>query len=217
MVFSDLAAYVQTDLAPDGDKQFPTVVTAFSSSNFGKRLASFLKAFTVDTYLLYTSLEPITVVAGDREFDFLNPAKCAKAFHHVQRVWINNVELRREDSAADLIRSWGPLTNTGVPNRFAKLDRSRIIFDLALSANQVNCYAAGWYRHPDITSDNTVVQLPDEIVHLFSRYAQVLLREAVADDEVGLQRLQRFDKSAFDAIARLRSENMRWMHSGGQH
>lgn len=192
--FTELCDFVVSDLTADGDTQFSFPSGVYYTSAFGKRVASWLKLFSVKTYNLFTLKEAITIGSGDQTFSLVDSANCAKSFYRVEKVWLNNEEIQRLDSVKEMLDHSHPTDSAGLPHLWAQLNESAILFNRNPSGSIANSYVAGYYRHPNITADSTVVEFPDEEWAYLSRVLAVAMRENVFSDEVGLQRVMRLDR-----------------------
>jgi hypothetical protein len=205
MTFAQVHDFVATNLAPDGDfHPAPASSGTLFDSAFGIRLALYLRLFTRDARLLWTSATPITVEDGDHEFSFADPAKSTLELWDVHKVWLRNEAIYRFHSVEALLHGWGPATPAGTPRAWAQLDDRKIVFDVEVASDIDDCYASGYYLHPAITADAQTVLLLDEHVPLFDRYAQAYFRENVAADSLGVERLAAIDQQAYEAITELR-------------
>lgn len=215
MTYLEVAEWVAADLEPDGDS-FLTVPTEapYFSTSWGKRLAAYISNFTVDSYLLYSASTACTITTGDRIYSFADTANCTKHFFDVDALFVNNYPLSKIRNVAELMRGWNPGIAAATPMSWAQLDKSRIIFNTEVSSLLTGTYAQGFYRHPAITSDAQELEIVEpEYLELFSRYAQVMLREKVASDDIGMARLQRVDQQSYQAVLALRSERFAQMMS----
>jgi hypothetical protein len=192
--FSELCDFVVSDLQADGDTQFSFPSGVYYTSAFGKRVASLLKLFSVKTYNLFTLEESITIGSGDQTFSLVDPDNCAKSFYRVEKVWLNNEEIRRLDSVKEMLANTHPTDTSGLPHLWVQLNESSILFNRSPSGSIANSYVAGYYRHPNITADSTVVQFPDEEWSYLSRVIGLAMRENVFSDDIGLQRVMRLDQ-----------------------
>jgi hypothetical protein len=211
MVFSDIASLAALSLTPDGDTYLaiPAVGGPYYSTPFGVRLAQLLQRFSVDTMMCFAAMQAVTVPSGVNTLDFSNSSVCTLNFHYVTRLWLNNTLVERYESVADVLSNFTPSTPAGLPACYCQLDPQTLIFDVTTDISVTSAYAQGYYRHPVITADTTPVLMAPEWLDLFNRYAQVYLRQDVVGDDIGLQRLQRIDSQAFDAISRIKSDRMR--------
>lgn len=212
MTFSELCLFVAEDLRPDGDSL--TVIPAagpYYTTRFGIRLALYLRQFSVETLSLFEPKVALTLAEDDWNVDLSNPAKCAKDIYTPWKTWLEGVEVKRRSSFESL--RVHPDAVKGIPYQFAQIGPSRIHFQVPLAGNYQG-FVQGWAKHPAITADNNVVQLSDDRIELFSRYVAAMMREDVASDEIGILRLQRLDKSAFDAVQKMKGDALRWMFNG---
>ncbi|GEM_PF-4583228 len=211
MTFQALASYVAANVAPDGDSvHSPKTTNDHLATPFGARIAFLIDCFTRDVPLLFATMSPIAIPENAREYSLAEPTNTALAFHTVWVLWIKGREIRKADSAGEVMRLWGLGSRVGVPTAFAHVTRNKLVFDMFPSDGLTECYARGFYRHAPIVSAEQTIE-PDlaDVLDLFDAYAQANLRKHVAGDDVGLERLRTFNEDAYRAVLRIKGERMR--------
>jgi hypothetical protein len=210
--FQEFTEFVASDLTADGDSQFTLPESAYYSSPFGKRLAVLLKSFSVQTNSFFTIKEAITIGAGDQTFDLSDSSNCSKSFHSVSKVWLNGEPITKLDSVMALMAIVNPDDGPALPSAWAQLDEKRILFNSDPTGSIANSYVAGFYRHPNITSDETLVDFPEDEWPMLSQVVGISLRLNVAADEIGLSRIAQMNDQVYRYIAEKKQRSFRFLH-----
>jgi hypothetical protein len=214
--FGELCEYLTADLRPDGDAMFEIPTAApYHSSPFGKRVAVYLLSLSVTVQAHYTTKTTITVGANDNLFNLDDPANCALAIYHPTSVILNKSQIYQCRSVKEFEEHAGPDRYINrQPSAYVIIDRYQIQFDSNPTGAIPNSYVTGYYRHPNITSDETQVLFPMDEWPALTRTIQTMMRENVTADEIGFGRLQRLDQLAYEYIRRKRAASIRRIEHG---
>lgn len=185
------------------------------NSGFDTRAKASFYSFVEETFCIYANRSALTLAASDQEVDLFDAAKCAQPIHSPRHVWVNNVKLELW-SMADLesMYSGGTMVN-GTPVAWALAEDGRICFDKPASGAFANNYVSGWRRHTAIAADGDVLRVPDRVITtILVSYIAADFQMPVVASNAGLNRLEMYDKIAFQGLQKFKAMNLARFHGG---
>jgi hypothetical protein len=206
--FARICRHLAARLKPDGDSkvEIPVNPSIWINTDFGQEVARLIQVFTIDTRSLYSTKIPISVPIGTKDLHLTSPT-CSKTVFEPHCVWISGFPIQKCDSLSALSRYD---QEEGTPTFWAFLHHEVVRFNSTTDEVLNDCFVQGLYQHPEIQSDSVIVEGISTLeLDLFSVFAEASLREGVASDGVGMDRLSRFDEKAYSAVLSLRSRNNR--------
>jgi hypothetical protein len=201
-------------MRPDNDSKYKIPdrdVASWISTTFGSEVARLLNEFIVEIYAIYSVRQTINLTIGTQQYNLLDSAVCPSMIFSPHEIYIDDSMLKKYESMQSHIRN--EVYDNATPWSWVETGEGLIRFNCPVEDDDVTCVCSGFSEHPTISTDSTVIAtFSSRILGLFCAYAEAALRESVAADGVGLDRLSRFDQKSFQAIMRLRGTNMsRWM------
>lgn len=179
------------------------------NSGFDTRAKKSFYGFVEDAYAIYEDRAALTLATNDRTVDLFDAAKCAKAIFAPRRVWVNNVLIEQWSMKELEERATGGSISTGTPVEWAIAEDGRITFDKPCSGAFANNYVSGFARHVAITADADVLRVPDRlIVDVLTAYMAAHFQMPVVGSNVGLNRLEMYDKIAYNGLREFRAKQI---------
>ena len=213
MTFATICSHLADRMRPDNDSKYAIPsrdVASWIPTTFGSEIARLINEFIVEIHALYAVRSAVTLNTGDQEYNLLDTAICPDQIFLPIEIYIDDSLLKKYDSLKSAINNES--YDNGAPWAWVESGEGLIRFNCPVDDDAVTCVASGFCEHPAITADTDVIKtFSSRVLGLFCSYAESAMRESVAADGVGLDRLARFDQKAYQATLRLRGANMtRW-------
>ena len=207
MNWGDFKTYTKQKLNPAGDSIIDLSTITLASA-FDTRLQILVRMFTADAYILYTPKVAFTPPTNDIVFATSGIASCS--IFEAKTVWIDSGKIGKYDSIAALERDFDTVnTVTAKPRAWAMQSEGVIQFNCIPDSAYSNSFIAGWYSHPPFTNDNDTVRISERQIDVAAVYCARLFMEPVIFRDESLTRLKRYDVTAFEAVRRIKAENLK--------
>ncbi len=214
MTFTSICSHLADRMRPDNDSKYKIPdrgTIGWMSTPFGVEVARIINEFIVETYAIYVVRQTLNLTDDVQAYNLLDSAVCPSLVFCPEEIYIDDSLLHRYASLRSHI-DYETYTSA-TPWTWAESGEGLIRFNCPVEDDTVVCKVSGFAEHPTISGDSTEIQtFSSRVLGLFCSYAEATLRESVAADGVGTDRLARFDQKSYQSLLRLRGENMRrWM------
>lgn len=179
------------------------------NSGFDTRAKKSFMAFCEDALAIYENRAGLTLAQADSTIDLFDGAKSTKPIFAPRHIWVNNVKLEQYAYAdLEILYSGGSVAQ-GTPVAWAIAEDGKVTFDKPLSGAFANNFVSGFSRHAAITADADVLRIPDRlIVAVAAPYIAAHFQESVVASNVGLNRLEMYDKIAYTGLMNFRAKQI---------
>ena len=214
MTWAELKLLVKNRLQFDGVSQQDINNTAIASA-FDLRAILYLQSFMRDTYYIYEDRAALTLATNDRILNLLDPAKSAKAIYHPRKVWVNSSELQLYSISDQEQMYSSAVVATGTPTTWASAQEGQIQFEVKCTSGFSNSFVSGWAKHPTISSDSQSLSVLDWDGLICSAYIAAAFAQPVVSSNAGLNRLQMYDKEAYEGAKEIKARNLARFYGSG--
>ena len=179
------------------------------NSGFDTRAKKSFNAFVEESFAIYEDRATLTLAAADKTVDLFDNTNCSKAIFAPRLVWVNDTPVEQW-AMSDLEQLYtGGNISQGTPVAWAIVEDGRITFDKPCSGAFANNFVSGFARHEAITADDDVLRVPDRIVtDILTSYIAAHFQTPVVGSNVGLNRLEIYDKTAYDGLRRFKAKQI---------
>jgi len=214
MTFASICSHLADRMRPDNDSKYKIpdrTESSWLTTTFGAEVARLINEFIVEVYAIYVVRQTVTLTDDIQAYNLLDTAVCAAKIFCPEEIYIDDSLLHQYASLKSHIEY--ETYTSATPWAWVESGEGLIRFNCPVEDNAVVCKCSGFAEHPTISTDATEIQtFSSRILGQFCAYAEASLRESVAADGVGIDRLARFDQKAYQSLLRLRGENMRrWL------
>lgn len=203
--WAELKLLVKSKLRYDGSS-VEDINDLAINSGFDTRAKKCFSAFVEDACAIYEDRAALTLAQADKTIDLFDIAKSAKPIFAPRYVWVNNIRLEQYSmSDLETLYSSGSLSQ-GTPVAWAIAEDGRVTFDKPLSGAFANNFASGFCRHAAITADTDTLRVPDRLVtDIIPAYIAANFQQGVVGSNIGLNRLEMYDKIAYNGLMQFRA------------
>ena len=214
MTFASICSHLADRMRPDNDSKFkiPERDTAsWIATTFGSEVARLINEFIVEIYAIYSVRQTINLTIGTQQYNLLDATVCPSLIFYPHEIYIDDSLIYKYGSMKSHIHN--ETYDNATPWAWVESGEGLIRFNCPPDDDAVTCVCSGFSEHPTIDADaDAIITFSSRVLGLFCAYAESALRESVAADGVGMDRLARFDQKSYQAVLRLRGQNMaRWM------
>lgn len=214
MTWAEQKLLIVNRLKFDGASSHDLNSTAISSA-FDLRAKIAVQEFVRETFYIYEDRAALTLALNDRIVNLLDGAKCAKPIFNPRLVWVNNAKLSIMSPDHQELLYASATVSTGAPTTWCMPQEGIIKFENKCAAGYADSYVSGWAKHPDISADNQALAVNDWHANMLAAYVAAQFATPVVSSQAGVNRLQMYDKEAYDGMVQLKAANLaRFFGSG---
>ncbi len=208
VTWSELKVFVKARVRYDG-AAVEDINDLALNSGFDTRAKLSFYGFVEEAYAIYADRAALTLATNDRTVDLFDSGKSAKAIFAPRYVWVNNVRLEQWAMSDLEILSYGGTISSGTPTRWGIAQDGKITFDVPCSGAFANNFASGFARHTAITAQDQVLEIPDRIIpDILTAYMAAHFQMPVVGSNVGLNRLEMYDKIAYAGLREFKAKQI---------